>query len=88
MIQWSKSHTSKTHIIDSEKSMGRTLSRVSISLENLESTLPLGVVSKKDKGKCNTEDRTMSCMIFAAFQQARSGTKSVNIETGPTVKTG
>lgn len=63
--------------------LGRMLSKMSTSFENLDRILPDGVVSKNDNGKRNIVDKSWLCKITPANQQPNTGTMSVKMLAAP-----
>lgn len=68
--------TSNAHQIP-PSNRGITTSRASISLENLDMTRPLGVVSKNSIGNLRTFSNNMKCKILAARNAPKCGTSAV-----------
>lgn len=54
---------------------GRVSSNTSTSFENLDSILPVGVVSKKLKGDRKILPKSFSCKILAANQKPNCGAR-------------
>lgn len=53
------------------------MSTASMSFENRDKVLPVGVVSKKCIGTLNTFDKSFKCNIKAAFNNPKAGAISV-----------
>lgn len=68
------------HHIKSEICEGRDVSKMSTSLENLDSILPTGVTSKNCNGAFNTWSNNSSWRNLAARQHAKKGIKSAKID--------
>lgn len=62
------------------KYQGKASSTTSTSLENLDKTLPEGVVSKKFRGKRKTLFNKRLCINTAAVIQPNAGTTSMKTE--------
>ncbi|GJQ82112.1 hypothetical protein Trydic_g15899 [Trypoxylus dichotomus] len=63
--------------MESDNESGSAVSTSSISLENLPSTLPCGITSKKLRGAFNMARNMVKCNTRAAYQQPSRGAKSV-----------
>lgn len=72
-----KKITSKKHHRQSIIILGSVVSTASISFENRDMVLPVGVVSKKCIGTLNTLDKSFKCNINAAFNNPKAGAISV-----------
>lgn len=72
-----KKITSNRHHIQSNTILGSVVSTASMSFENRDKILPVGVVSKKCMGTLNTLNRSFKCNISAAFNNPKAGTISV-----------